>query len=144
LRLTDHHNGRLPTLLETARSLGNPWAQATPASAVPWQVAGAVPVPNSLSKLGINFLDGVTLPGNGDAFTLHVQTPGYAQSFRAVWDVGDWDSGGITLPQGESGEPGSGHYTDQAAAWISGRLWPLPFSDGAVQRTAESRETLLP
>ncbi len=85
---------------------------------------------NSLSKLGVNFLDGVTLPGNGDAFTLHVQTPGYAQSFRAVWDVGDWDSGGITLPQGESGEPGSGHYTDQAAAWIAGRLWPLPFSDG--------------
>jgi len=144
LRLTDHHNGRMPTLLETAHSLGNPWAKSTPAAAVPWQVAGAVPVLNSLSKLGVNFLDGVTLPGNGDAFTLHVQTPGYAQSFRAVWDVGDWDSGGITLPQGESGEPGSGHYTDQAAAWIAGRLWPLPFSDGGVQRTAVSRETLLP
>ncbi len=144
LRLTDHHNGRMPTLLETAHSLGNPWAKSTPAAAVPWQSAGAVPVLNSLSKLGVNFLDGVTLPGNGDAFTLHVQTPGYAQSFRAVWDVGDWDSGGITLPQGESGEPGSGHYTDQAAAWIAGRLWPLPFSDGGVQRTAVTRETLSP
>jgi penicillin amidase len=48
------------------------------------------------------------------------------------------------LPQGESGEPGSGHYTDQAEAWIAGRLWPLPFSDAAVQRAAESRETLAP
>ncbi len=37
LRLTDHHNGRMPTLLETARSLGNPWAKSTPAAAVPWQ-----------------------------------------------------------------------------------------------------------
>jgi penicillin G amidase len=144
LRLTDHHNGRMPTLLATAGSIGSPWAKATPAPPAPWRVAGAVPVLNPLSKLGINFLDGITQPGYGDAFTLHVQTPGYAQSFRAVWDVGDWDSGGITLPQGESGEPGSGHYTDQATAWIAGRLWPLPFSDGAVQRTAVSRETLLP
>jgi penicillin G amidase len=144
LRLTDHHNGRMPTLLATAGSLGNPWRNASPPPATPWRTAGAVPVLNSLSKLGVNFLDGVTLPGLGDAYTLHVQTPGYTQSFRAVWDVGEWDSGGITLPQGESGEPGSGHYTDQAQAWIAGHLWPLPFSDGAVARTAMFRETLLP
>ena len=73
-----------------------------------------------------------------------MQYPGYSQSFRAVWDVGNWDAGGITLPQGESGEPGSGHYTDQAAAWIAGRLWPLPFTTAAVQRTAIQRLTLLP
>ena len=103
---------------------------------------GAVPVLHSLSSLGINFLDGTTLPGNGDAFTLHVQIPGYSQSFRAVWDVGNWDAGGITIPQGESGEPGSGHYTDQAAAWIAGRLWPLPFSDEAVEHRSGPRDAL--
>ena len=113
-------------------------------SPAPWRLAGADPVPHALASLGIDFLDGVTLPGNGDAFTLHMQSPGYSQSFRAVWEVGNWDSGGITLPQGESGEPGSGHYTDQATAWIDGRLWPLPFSDAAVSRTAVHRETLLP
>ncbi len=111
---------------------------------MPWRFAGAEPVPHALASLGIDFLDGVTLPGNGDAFTLHMQSPGYSQSFRAVWEVGNWDAGGITLPQGESGEPGSGHYTDQATAWIDGRLWPLPFSDAAVSRTVVHRETLLP
>ena len=95
-------------------------------------------------SLGIDFLDGTRLPGYGDEFTLHVQYAGYSQSFRAVWDVGNWDAGGITLPQGESGEPGSGHYTDQAGAWIEGRLWPLPFSDAAVARTAVDRMTLSP
>lgn len=144
LRLTDRHNGRMPTVLETVKSLGNPWRAASPAPSVPWRVAGSVSVLHPLAKLGVSFLDGTTLPGRGDAFTLHVQTPGYAQSFRAVWDVGNWDAGGITLPQGESGEPGSGHYTDEANAWITGRLWPLPFSDDAVQRTAVFRETLLP
>jgi penicillin amidase len=142
--LTDRHVGRMPTLLgdgrvrpEALRTIAVPSPQA-------WRIAGAVPVFHPLSSLGIGFLDGVTLAGYGDALTLHVQYPGYSQSFRAVWDVGNWDAGGITLPQGESGEPGSGHYTDQATAWMQGRLWPLPFSDAAVQSTAAQRETLLP
>ena len=144
LQLTGRHNGRMPTALNAAdvhHTLPSTVALPSPA---PWRVAGAVPVLHALSRLGFNFLNGVELPGNGDAFTVHVQTPGYTQSFRAVWDVGNWDAGGITLPQGESGEPGSGHYTDQAGAWIAGHLWPLPFSDAAVQRAAESRETLVP
>ncbi len=143
LRLTDRRTERMPTLLGAGVTGDVIRAINAPAPA-PWRVAGAVPVLHSLSKLGISFLDGTTLPGYGDALTLHVQYPGYSQSFRAVWDVGNWDAGGITLPQGESGEPGSGHYTDQAAAWIAGRLRPLPFSDEAVQRTAVDRETLLP
>jgi penicillin amidase len=144
LQLTGRHNGRMPTVLNTADARHALPSTVTFPAAAPWRVAGAVPVLHALSKLGINFLNGTDLPGYGDAFTLHVQTAGYTQSFRAVWDVGNWDAGGITLPQGESGEPGSGHYTDQAAAWIAGRLWPLPFSDAAVQRAAEFRETLAP
>ncbi len=141
--LTHRTTGRVPTLLARPISSQALRAAALPSPA-PWREAGAVPVPHALSSLGINFLDGTTLPGYGDALTLHVQYPGYSQSFRAVWDVGNWDSGGITLPQGESGEIGSGHYIDQAQAWIAGRLWPLPFSDAAVQRTAVARETLAP
>ena len=110
----------------------------------PWSVAGAVTPQSALSSLGMTFLDGTRLPGFGDAFALHVQYAGYSQSFRAVWDVGNWEAGGIILPQGESGEPGSGHYTDEAGAWLEGRLWPLPFSDAAVQSTAVQRETLTP
>lgn len=144
LQLTHRHNGRLPTVLSATDARHTlPDAVMVPSPA-PWRVAGAVPVLHALSKLGIEFLNGTVLPGYGDAFALHVQTPGYTQSFRAVWDVGNWDAGGITLPQGESGQPGSGHYTDEAGAWIGGRLWPLPFSEAAVQRAAESRETLAP
>ncbi len=143
LELTHHTTGRVPSLLARPISPQALRAVALPSPA-PWRDAGAVPVLHALSSLGISFLDGTTLPGYGDALTLHVQYPGYGQSFRAVWDVGNWDAGGITLPQGESGEIGSGHYTDQAPAWIAGRLWPLPFSDAAVQRTAVAREMLAP
>jgi penicillin amidase len=144
VQLTEEHSGRVPTLLADPDRTRAMLPGVVLPSPAPWRIAGAVDVPHALSSLGINFLDGTTLPGYGDAFTLHVQYPGYSQSFRAVWDVGDWDAGGITLPQGESGEPGSGHYNDEATAWIEGRLWPLPFSDAAVQSIAVRRETLLP
>lgn len=110
----------------------------------PWSVAGAMTPSNPLSHLGLNFLNGTTFAGDGDAFTVHVQTRGLSQSFRAVWDVGNWDAGGITLPQGESGEPGSGHYTDQAEAWVGGKLLSLPYSVAAVKASARQRLTLMP
>jgi len=143
-QLTDRKKGRMPTLLAAGGGSSDAIGRVALPSFAPWRIAGSVTVPHALSALGINFLDGTTLPGYGDEFALHVQYPGYSQSFRAVWDVGNWDAGGITLPQGESGEPGSGHYSDEADAWIEGRLWPLPFSDAAVQSTAVSRETLSP
>lgn len=142
--LTQRIKGRMPTVLDNVQHAPTSVRANVAWPAQTWDVAGAVPVTHKLSALGIEFLNGVTLPGYGDSFTVHVQYAGYSQSFRAVWDVGNWDAGGITLPQGESGEPGSGHYTDQAAAWIDGRLLPLPFSDSAVQRTAVDRETLQP
>jgi penicillin G amidase len=142
--LTAGKKERMPTVLDNVQYAPQRLGAKVAWPAQAWGEAGAVPVLSRLSALGIEFLNGVTLPGYGDEFTLHVQYPKYSQSFRAVWDVGNWDAGGITLPQGESGEPGSGHYTDQAAAWISGHLWPLPFSDAAVQRTAVDRETLEP
>ncbi len=144
VRLTDRHAGRMPTVLATRGATFDASQAGALPSPAPWRIAGAVSVLHPLSSLGISLLDGTTLPGLGDQLTVHVQYPGYSQSFRAVWDVGNWDAGGITLPQGESGEPGSGHYTDQAAAWMAGRLWPLPFSDAAVESTAVQRETLAP
>ncbi|MHB8441533.1 MAG: penicillin acylase family protein [Candidatus Tyrphobacter sp.] len=121
-----------------------PAPDASPRPIQPWSVAGAVTPRHPLATLGISFLNGTTLPGDGDAFTLHVQTPTLSQSFRAVWDVGNWDAGGISIPQGESGEPGSGHYTDEATAWVAGALQPLPYSKAAVEAAATQRLTLLP
>jgi penicillin amidase len=110
----------------------------------PWSKTGAVVVEHPLAALGLGFLNGSTFAGNGDAYTVHVQNYGFSQSFRAVWDVGNWDGGGITIPQGESGVPGSGHYTDEAGDWVAGRLLPLPFSTAAVQRATVHRFTITP
>jgi penicillin amidase len=99
-----------------------------------WADAGRVDVDHPLSPAWYGLLRGLPLPGDGDEYTIHLQQPGFAQGFRAVWDVGNWDAGGIVLPSGESGEPGSGHYDDLAKTWIRGGLIPLAFSQRAVQR----------
>ncbi|HKU68885.1 MAG TPA: penicillin acylase family protein [Candidatus Baltobacteraceae bacterium] len=112
--------------------------------AMPWGQAGRVAVDHPLSPSWYGMLSGATLPGAGDAFTVHLQEPGFAQGFRAVWDVGNWDAGGLVLPSGESGEPGSGHYDDLAAAWIRGRIIALPFTRAAVARATVSVLALTP
>jgi len=58
-----------------------------------------------------------------------------------VWDVGAWDNGGIDIPLGESGEPGSPHYMDLAAMYPHHTLTPLPYSAAAVD--AATRHTLV-
>ncbi len=129
--------GALPG--EYAQAIGDT-LRSTPA--VPWAQAGRVRVFHPFGPIGFPFLNGAGLPGDGDAYTIRMQTSWLAQSFRAVWDAGNWDSGGISLPDGESGEPGSGHYDDLRASWLSGALEPLPFSDPAVLRAARATLTL--
>ncbi len=108
----------------------------------PWGEGGRVDVEHPLSQTWYGLLRGISLPGDGDEYSIHLQEPGFAQGFRAVWDVGNWDGGGIVLPSGESGEPGSGHYDDLASAWIRGAMVPLPFSQHAVNRAAADTLTL--
>jgi penicillin amidase len=109
-----------------------------------WREAGGMRIEHPLAPMNFAFLNGAWLPGAGDEYTIHLQEPGFAQSLRAVWDVGDWDRGGIAIPSGESGEPGSPHYTDLTRAWVTGRLQPLPFSRAAVRRSAADTLVLNP
>ena len=111
----------------------------------PWSSTGAVTVKHPLASLGISFLNGGTLSGDGDAFSPHVLTNApHSQSFRAVWDTGDWNAGGIVVPSGESGEPGSHHYVDLRPAWEHGNLVPLPFGRAAVRQAKQAELTLMP
>ncbi len=109
-----------------------------------WRDAGATRIEHPLAPMNFSFLNGALLPGAGDEYTIHLQEPGFAQGFRAVWDVGDWGRGGIAIPSGESGEPGSGHYTDLTREWIEGALPPLPFSRAAVEANASTVLVLRP
>lgn len=108
------------------------------AVAKPYGEAAAVIAMHPLARLGFSFWNGPRVPGQGGSFAPAVQGARLGQSFRAVWDVGNWDAGGIDIPLGESGEPGSPHYRDLAARYARHVLTPLPFSDAAVARAGVS------
>jgi penicillin amidase len=109
-----------------------------------WSAVGARTAEHPLNGFGLKMWNGVPFPGLGDPFTPHAQGPSVTQSFRAVWDIGNWDAGGIVVPQGESGAPGSSHYRDGAPVWLAGTLVPLPFGSAAVARATTSTLTLAP
>ncbi len=111
---------------------------------IPYSAAYPVVAQHPFASFGFHLWDSPAFPGTGGSYAPAVQGLVLGQSFRAVWDVGNWDAGGMDLPLGESGEPGSPHYTDQVAAWLRHDLTPFPFSDNAVAAAAAETETLTP
>jgi penicillin amidase len=110
----------------------------------PYGDAYAVQAKHPLSTFGYHGWDGPNVPGSGGSYAPAVQGLVLGQSFRAVWEAGNWDAGGIDLPLGESGEPGSPHYRDLAARYAAHALTPLPYSDAAVARAARGTLVLAP
>lgn len=65
-------------------------------------------------------------------------------SWRLVADLGDVDRSMAILTTGQSGNPASPHWNDQAALWIAGELRPAPVTRPAVEAAAERRLALRP
>lgn len=64
--------------------------------------------------------------------------------FRLIADVGDWRNSVKLLTPGQSGQPGSKHYADQAEAWLTGDYQALLFARADIEREAESILRLTP
>ncbi len=65
-------------------------------------------------------------------------------SARLVVDLGDLDASTWVNAAGNSGHPGSSHYTDQFAAWVDGETFPWPFTQDAVRSSAADTLRLVP
>jgi penicillin amidase len=65
-------------------------------------------------------------------------------SWRAVYDLADLDRSMGVLPTGNSGNPASPHWNDQAELWLAGELHPLPFTRAAVEAAAVGALRLVP
>ena len=79
---------------------------------------------------------------------LSISSPGNSRSigpsFRAIFDLGDWDRSLAMNAPGQSESPGSPHFGDLAAGWAAGQYFPLAFSDRAVQANAQDTLMLVP
>jgi acyl-homoserine lactone acylase PvdQ len=50
----------------------------------------------------------------------------------------------MLIPAGQSGQPGSSHYSDQFSYWFEGKAIYAPFSDAAEAREQKHLLTLKP
>src|SRR5207244_10966656 len=65
-------------------------------------------------------------------------------SYREILDTGDWDKSlAINVP-GQSGQPGSAHYSDLLPLWAEGQYFPLVYTRAAVEKEATDKLTLEP
>ncbi len=65
-------------------------------------------------------------------------------SWRFVTDLGDPDSSVAVLTTGQSGNPASPHWNDQAELWASGRVRSAPFTRTSVEAAADRSLRLSP
>ena len=67
-----------------------------------------------------------------------------APSYRQICDTADWDRSQSIQPTGQSGHPGSRHYSDFIQPWLNVQYHPMPWSRSRVEEVAASRMTLQP
>jgi penicillin amidase len=65
-------------------------------------------------------------------------------SYREVLDTSDWDKSVAVNVPGQSGQPGSVHYSDLLSLWAEGRYFPLSYSAIAVEKAATDKLLLEP
>jgi len=62
---------------------------------------------------------------------------------RVIWNMGSSDGSLGVLDTGESGDPSSTHWADQAALWRAGQYNSLPFSSLAVGQGTQHQIRLI-
>ena len=65
-------------------------------------------------------------------------------SYREIIDLSDWDHSIAVNVPGQSGQPGSPHYSDLLPLWSEGKYFPLTYSREAVEKVATDKLVLEP
>ena len=86
--------------------------------------------------------DGDTVDATGTGNSGFQQTSG--ASYREILDLSNWDNSLTINSPGQSGQPGSRHYSDLLPLWSAGQYFPLVYSKNAVDENATDVLTLLP
>lgn len=90
----------------------------------------------------------VSRPGDGDTINATWVGKKFEQeggaSYREIMDTADWDHSLTVNTPGQSGQPGSLHYSDLLPLWDRGEYFPLSYSRREVEENAKDRLTLAP
>jgi penicillin G amidase len=83
-------------------------------------------------------------PQSGTGYSVRAATKRHGPSMRFIANLANWDDSILLIPAGESGQVGSGHYTDQFSYWYEGKPIVSPYSDAAEAKSRKHTLTLKP
>jgi len=83
-------------------------------------------------------------PQSGTGYSVRAATKRHGPSMRFIANLANWDESIMLIPAGESGQLGSGHYTDQFSSWYEGKPIVTPFTDSAETAARKHTLTLTP
>jgi penicillin amidase len=98
-----------------------------------WKRFDPLDVTHPLGREGLlkDFFSITGKPQSGTAFSPRAATRHHGPAMRFVANPGNWDESIMLIPGGQSGQPGSSHYTDQFSYWYEGRAIFQGFTDEA-------------
>lgn len=112
----------------------------------PWKRFDSLDMLHYLGREGLlkKLLSITDKPQSGTAYSVRAATRTHGPAMRFVANPGNWDETILVNSTGQSGQPGSSHYTDQFSYWYEGRPIFAPFSDAATASERKHSLTLKP
>jgi penicillin G amidase len=111
-----------------------------------WEKFDSLDMFHPLGREGLlkTFLSIADKPQSGTLYSVRAAMKTHGPAMRFVANPANWDQSILLLPAGQSGQPGSSHYSDQFSYWYQGKPIFAPFSDAAEAIATKHTLTLKP
>ncbi|MGC2231673.1 MAG: penicillin acylase family protein, partial [Candidatus Acidiferrum sp.] len=111
-----------------------------------WKQFDSLDMLHPLGRSGLLkfFLSITGKPQSGTGYSVRAATTHHGPSMRFIANLANWDDSILLLPAGESGQFGSGHYSDQFSYWYDGEPIAAPFSEAAEAKVRKHTLKLTP
>jgi penicillin amidase len=111
-----------------------------------WKYSNSLSMVHPMGRKGLlkKLLSITDKPQSGTVYSIRAATKTHGPAMRFVANPGNWDNSILLIPAGQSGQPGSSHYSDQFSYWYEGKPIFAPFSDTAEASARKHSLTLKP
>ena len=112
----------------------------------PWRKFDSLDMLHPLGRTGLlrRFFSITNQPQSGTVYSVRAATKTHGPAMRFVANPANWDESIMLIPAGQSGQPGSNHYSDQFSYWYEGKPIFAAFSDSAEAASRKHTLTLKP